>query len=212
MHIILSDVQRRRDAQKDTLCVRFEFPLLRINAQYLRKDYRDMDLLSWFVHMWFTSEMLALAQTEGSIPWDEPLDAQWLGSVPGRSESFPLLLSLDIRSKLQALAESGKSWDSAPSCVLGKDTSGNYHAIGWLRVSPSTAVLVKTAMRNQMFPISASEILREIVVFALYQRLLSVLEGTEHPISQQELSTEITLFKTRYEFAGAPIVFSKTLT
>ena len=71
---------------------------------------------------------------------------------------------------------------------------------------------MKTAMRNQMFPISASEILPEIVVFALYQRLLSVLEGTEHPISQQELNTETTLFKTRYEFAGASIVFRKTST
>ena len=26
--------------------------------------------------MWFASAMLALVQTEGSIPWDEPLDAQ----------------------------------------------------------------------------------------------------------------------------------------
>ena len=79
----LSDVQRRRDAQKDALCVRFEYPLLRINARYLHKDYRDMDLLSWFVHMWFASEMLSLAQAGGSIPWDEPLDPQWLMSVRG---------------------------------------------------------------------------------------------------------------------------------
>jgi hypothetical protein len=208
----LSDVQRRRDAQKDALCVRFECPLLRINTRYLCKDYRDMDLLSWFVHMWFASEMLTLAQAEGSIPRDEPLDAQWLGSVSGRSDSFPLLLSLDIRSKLQALAESGKCWDSAPACVIGKDTAGNYHAIGWLRVSPSTAVLVKTAMRNQMFPISVRDILREIVAFALYQRLLNVLAGTEHPISQQELKTETTLFKKRYEFAGASTVVRKTST
>jgi hypothetical protein len=178
------------------------------NDQQLQLAQADIENLQ----LWFASEMVALVQTEGYIPWDEPLDAQWLGSVPGRSESFPLLLSLDIRSKLQALAESGRCWDSAPSCVMGKDTSGNYHVIGWLRVSPSTAVLVKTAMRNQMFPISTSEILREIVVFALYQRLLSVFAGTAHPISQQELNTETTLFKTRYEFAGASIVFRKPST
>jgi hypothetical protein len=43
--------QARRDIQKNSLCERFQFPILRINARYLVRKYGTFDLLSWFVHV-----------------------------------------------------------------------------------------------------------------------------------------------------------------
>ncbi|HWM91653.1 MAG TPA: DUF2726 domain-containing protein [Thermoanaerobaculia bacterium] len=39
--------QAGRDRQKNSLCKRFDLPLLRINARYLDKAYRGIDLLTW---------------------------------------------------------------------------------------------------------------------------------------------------------------------
>ena len=48
------DRQRRRDMQKFKLCRRFEFPMLRITAEYLPPHlYRGYDMLTWCIESWF---------------------------------------------------------------------------------------------------------------------------------------------------------------
>jgi hypothetical protein len=38
-------IQVSRDSKKETLCERFRLPVLRINAEYLNRKYRGLDLL-----------------------------------------------------------------------------------------------------------------------------------------------------------------------
>jgi hypothetical protein len=60
-----SDVQQQRDGQKNQLCERFAFPLLRINSRYLVSKYRQMDVLTWFVSYWFAARMIDDAYEQG---------------------------------------------------------------------------------------------------------------------------------------------------
>jgi hypothetical protein len=45
----LSELQKTRDAKKNSICEFFGLSLLRINARYLDKKFRDFDLLTYFV-------------------------------------------------------------------------------------------------------------------------------------------------------------------
>jgi Protein of unknown function (DUF2726) len=63
-----SDVQKNRDEKKNMFCDFFSLSLLRVKAKYLNKIYRDIDLLTYFVAVWFLDEAFAKAQEEGHIP------------------------------------------------------------------------------------------------------------------------------------------------
>ena len=54
---------------------RFELPLLRINANYLHRKYRDFDLLSFFLELWFLRDSVFKALEAGfvPVPFDDPL-------------------------------------------------------------------------------------------------------------------------------------------
>ena len=53
-------VQGARDDKKDGLCERFELPILRIDAQFINKKYRNLDLLTWLVEFWFAKRDVRL--------------------------------------------------------------------------------------------------------------------------------------------------------
>ena len=106
-----TEPQRTRDRQKDDLCEHFSLPLLRIDSRYLLKKYRNMDLLSWFVEVWFLSRTFDEEQEKGRIPYDEVFAAFSILSLPDRTESFPLWLSLDIRSEIERLCKAGRCAD-----------------------------------------------------------------------------------------------------
>ena len=67
-------VQEKRDDTKNWLCRRFGLPLLRINSNYLLRKYRNMDLLSWFVEIWFLEKGFYEAQEKGLVANDESFD------------------------------------------------------------------------------------------------------------------------------------------
>ena len=207
----LSDVQRRRDAQKDARCVRFEYPLLRINARYLHKDYRDMDLLSWFVHMWFASEMLSLAQAGGSIPWDEPLDPQWLMSVPGGQKAF-LSCSHWTSAEAPSSRRIRKVLGLSPFVCSGK---------GYLRQLSCNRVATGlsehgSACENRHAQPDVPDLSKRNTPgnrgFLIVRTAVERARREQSSLFLQKLNTETALFKTRYEFAGASIVFRKTST
>ena len=66
-----TETQQKRDRQKDALMERFALPLLRINANYLNRKYRDFDLLSYFIELWFLRDDFLKAQEAGLVPFDE---------------------------------------------------------------------------------------------------------------------------------------------
>jgi hypothetical protein len=47
-----------RDAMKDSICKRFNFPLLRIDADFLRRGSGHGGLLDWLTELWFVYDLL----------------------------------------------------------------------------------------------------------------------------------------------------------
>src|SRR5689334_2570483 len=160
-----------RDKKKNKICEIFNFPLLRINAKYLDKKYRSLDLLSWFVETWFFRDAFFNAQEEGLVPEDEPFDPMLIIELPGRKERFPLWLSAGLRIKIQKLAEAKTINDFVPNEWIGIDKNGNYHGLTWLSIDDERVVISQTAMRAQSFPVVESDILSELLIFQLYEEL-----------------------------------------
>ena len=87
-----SIVQRNRDEQKNAICSHFEHPLLRINSRYINRDYRGMDLLSYFVGVWFMQEEYFKAQERDYIHYDEIFDPAFIVSTPEVENEPPILV------------------------------------------------------------------------------------------------------------------------
>lgn len=191
--------QQQRDKVKDKLCAHFEFPLLRVNSKYLEAKYRGLDLLTWALETWFTVEALAAAQRTGAIPEDEVLLPWMAYSIPGLPNRFPLWLSAEPLVEIRKLREAKKCLDPVPSTVTGVDAQNNYHGIGYLRVAQETFVVVRSAVRSQLFPILESELLEEIVIFEILAALREVLAGSAAPLPRAAASAMVETFRKTYE-------------
>ena len=192
-------IQQDRDATKERLCQRFALPLLRINARYLDSRYRDMDLLTWFVQVWFAQQWFNSAQERGDLPDDEIFSSWFITSIPGSTKNFPLWLSASVRNSIQKLWLEGKVLDMIPAQVIGRDKTGNYRAIAFIRLTETTGVVTRTAMRCQSFPVSEAEALDEIVTHDLYEKLKLTLEGRSKPESREIIEAEVSDFVERFE-------------
>lgn len=195
--------QKRRDVKKNALCERFQFPLLRINSRHLTKKYRGMDLLSWFVDVWFAAQAFEDAQENGLVPWDEPFEPAFFVTWSEHKRRFPLWLTLDIQQEIRALSEAGKCLDPAPSFIIGADSKNNYHAICFLEVTRGRAVCVTTGMRNQSFPVLLGDALEQIVIFDIYHELQRVLSGDARLIDMKRVDLMIRSFRTTYELRSS---------
>lgn len=198
--------QQERDRLKNQLCDRLAFPLLRINARYLPRKYRNLDLLTWFVEVWFFQEAFAKAQEEGSVPPDEICDPFSVLALSGRKERFPLWLSAQLRVKIERLCRAGKCHDFAPSYWTGVDGDGNYHGIMWLRLTKESGVMTRSGIRAQRFPVFEREVLSEIMVFQLYEELDVVLRGESAALPLSEIDAVIRTYEQKYKPSGSAIV------
>lgn len=203
--------QQGRDQLKNQLCDRLSFPLLRVNARYLPKKYRNIDLLSWFVEVWFFQEAFAQAQEDGAVSADEICDPLSVLGLPGRNERFPLWLSADLRIRIQRLNKAGKCYDFAPSYWVGKDGDGNYHGIMWICVTKNSGVMTRSGIRAQRFPVIEREILSELLVFQLYEELDAVIRGENLTLPLSDIDAVIRAYEAKYEPRGSAVVGSREL-
>jgi len=195
--------QQLRDNKKNKICQKFDFPLLRINSNYLLKKYRNMDLLSWFVEMWFLSENFYKAQADGHIPYDEPFDALSIYSISGRKEKWPLWLSVDMRNEIRKLHKEARCLDPVPQYRIGIDKYGTYRGIAYLRVDQVKGVMNESAMRNQQFPIDLGEILEEIIICELFEALSDVLSNKTLGLPLNQIDERLKEFCSTYDIVAA---------
>jgi Protein of unknown function (DUF2726) len=194
-----SPIQQKRDATKERICEKFSLPLLRINARYLDSRYRDMDLLTWFVQVWFAQQWFNSAQERGDLPGDESFSSWFITSIPGSTKNFPLWLSAAVRNSIQKLWLEGKVLDMVPAQLIGRDNAGNYHAIAFIRLTETTGVVTRTAMRCQQFPVSLAEAMDEIVSHCLYDKLKLTIDGRTASDSRVKIEAEVEAFVARFE-------------
>jgi hypothetical protein len=207
-----TDSQKIRDAKKARLCHHLAFPLLRINVRYLIKKYGRMDLLSWFVDVWFLARGFYEAQQAGSIPPDEFFDPLSIIAMQEYSSWFPLWLSRESLLKIRQFAESDRILDPVPFDFIGLDQNGTYRGLAYLRITEYNGVYVTTGMQNQFFlsaigEIGAKiEIVEEILIQELYEALARVLNGEDEAVPIDKINTLLKNYQEKYRlvFCGNP--------
>lgn len=172
-----TDVQAARDAKKDELCKRGEFPILRINSRYLNNDFGRMSLLAWIMDVHQMQEAFNDAQSRGSIAADEPFDPfWWMGVRPGE-DRFPYMLAGAARDSIQRLSAEGRIADPCSSGFIGYDSNEVMRGMHYIRVTATEGISVKSAMRPQFFPVLLSDLLDEILSIQLETQVCRWLAG-----------------------------------
>ncbi len=189
--------QIKRDTLKNDLCLKFEFPLLRINSRYLEGRYRGLDLLTWIVERWFIEQQIQALQESGELPEDEYFDPAFTLTIEGHSNRFPLWLSVEPLLKIRKVHEAGLCRDPVPSTIEACEPDGTVHIFAYLRVTEDSAVFARGAVRNQQFPVLSSDLLHEIIPFELADALDEYIAGTP-ATSWPELSEMLDRFQKLY--------------
>jgi hypothetical protein len=190
--------QKARDKRKNALCDRFDLSLLRINSRYMDTKFRDLDLLTYFVEVWFMREAFDEAQRTGSISSDDDFDP-WLVFSDGLSKKrFPYWLSADAQVALQRLHKLGKIEEGIPSDYVGEDKAGAYRSLTWIAVASGQFATVTTGMRAQQFPVVVSDVLSQIAICELHERVIEILTGKALPSSESTLLAQLEKYEELY--------------
>ncbi|MEN5229745.1 DUF2726 domain-containing protein [Brevundimonas naejangsanensis] len=172
-----TQVQAARDAKKDELCKRAEFPILRINSRYLTNEFGKMSLLAWIMDVHEMQEEFHRIQAYGGIAADEPFDPFWLMSTAPGEDRFPYMLAGAARESIRSMNAEGRIIDPCSSGFIGYDADEVVRGMHYIRVSATEGVFVKSAMRPQFFPILFSDLLDEILSFQLEAEVRRWLAG-----------------------------------
>lgn len=199
--------QKSRDRLKNDLCEHFGYPLLRINAKYLTKEYRGLDLLTYFVEAWFLGEAFDDAQQKGLIPYDEPFDMTYVYSADARSGTqWPYWLSLDIQNTLQALHEAGSIGQTAPSHIVGVDADGSHRCLSWLVFDAKHVIEARTGMRAQRFPfVDECDLVSMLAMFDMLPKVKAALRGDRAQLLDRDefFASRLPAFRECYEMRSA---------
>jgi hypothetical protein len=193
-----SAVQKNRDKKKERLCRLAALPMLRVDSHYLVK-HRHMDLLTWFVEVWYTQRAFDDAQGKGLVAWDEGFDPFSVASISSMPEPWPLWLSRAAIDFVRTLHKKGAVIDPIPCYAIGKDEQGSYRGIAWLRLTEKTAILAASTLRSQLFDVDVGEALEQLVVLELHERLRRTISGTFAPQSAVVVERAVTSFRQALE-------------
>lgn len=195
--------QPARDVLKDGLCERFHLPLLRVNSSYLKPLDRRMDMVTWIVDVWFMQRAYLDAQDSGSIPWDEPfMPSMFLDPSAPPDDRFRWFLSADAREEIRRLFLAKKCAQYVPCAAIGKDEAHNFFAIAFLLLTKDSGVICEAKMRRQNFYVPFDELLEDIAVLQLYERVQAALAGGQ-TISWLEIERRCLAFRQKFHVFSA---------
>ncbi|MGF1717926.1 DUF2726 domain-containing protein [Photobacterium chitinilyticum] len=195
--------QVRNDLLKNGLCERFKFPILRANFNYVSREFKGLDLLTYFVDCWFLCNEFYDAQEKGYIPYEEDFDPCFLVSN-GDGSNFPYWISLESQLDIQSCYKQKNIIQQAPSDWVGVDKDGNYRCITWLELNSNEVIYLTTGMRGQLFNfLSISELIRMINIVDLNQALKAYFSGSFKSVSTDEFKQKLEAFCGRYEPRGS---------
>jgi hypothetical protein len=199
--------QRQRDGIKDNLAGRFELPLLRINANYLNRKYRSLDLLTYFVDVWFLRQSFLEAQMAGQISWDEPFDPASVISDGSHKQNWPFWLCVDAQAKFRGLFDNKKVAAPGPDCWTGVDDKNQLRCLASIRLPTGEGCFVETGMRSQNFPVAENDVLEQIATVDLYDVLDEILEGRIKPHPAAALDAKTSFYIKNFK-SWSSITFS----
>lgn len=189
-----NSAQVANDKLKDQLCEKFEHPLLRINSNYINREYKGIDLLTYFIDVWFLEKAFYEAQSKGVVPADEDFDA-CLILDDGKGRKWPYWISSGVQVKIQQHYLNNRINQMAPSHWIGKDDEGNYKCIAWVEVSEGDVVFVKTGMRKQLFQaVQISDLLSMLAIFDIDRKIDEHLAGRAVSVDKSSFLEQLQSF------------------
>lgn len=194
--------QIRRDELKNQLLKKFRVPFIRINSRYLEDRYRGLDLLTYFVDVWFLAQAFDEAQERGQIPPEEIFDPTFIisdGQPNGKR--WPYWISIELQTDIQRMYKEQLIAQPAPSNWIGVDDRGNYRCLAWLFLTPETCVFIETGMRGHGFPaVYSSDLLSQLAVYDLHAAIQKALDGSAARVPRDTLESRLADYKRRFEF------------
>lgn len=194
-----------RDELKRAVCDKLGLPLLRIDADYLRRRVGKFSLLGWLAELWFMQEAFYAAQEAGSVPLDEPFiytnilgfgytDGGRFVEIDGLEpeEQVRLLIEhqgriivhrpydpfLPYRASIMRSYKKGACQRPVPEEVTGTDPRGYEVALAVLPVAPNRMIVGRSRVRSFMFPpVSPRELAVELSVVDVAKKLKLYGEG-----------------------------------
>lgn len=177
-----SDEVRRRDALKDSICEKLEFPLLRIYRYAFRPALNDT-VLGYLVDAWVGYKGFNEAQEAGYIPEDE-IYMPW-ARVDAIDETTGLIMFHDLagpaRRLVYRLGRAGLlryqvPWSATRSHAV--DDREQSEAYAWVETADSKLVIGHVRIRNFSFPaVLPFELAEDLAHMDLGDRLARWREG-----------------------------------
>jgi hypothetical protein len=208
-----TDVQSLKQQQENEICRKFVLPLVRVQAYHLSKKHLSLEIVGNLLEQWFSQKGDPKSRTfragEDVFSPSGPASSMPTSTAPV-STAFADIEGAgggagDVRKHIRRLYESGKCRSPVPSSVIGVDVAGNYHAVGFIRVTDESVASAKVALRNHLFPTTTTVLTEEILVYELYQELLDVIRGRGRLVTRAELGATIAAFRMRYKVrTGGP--------
>jgi hypothetical protein len=202
-----------RDELKRAVCDKLGLPLLRLDADYLRRRVGKFSLLGWLTEVWFMQEAFYAAQEAGSVPFDEPfIYSNILGFGYMEGGRFVEIDSLEPEEQVRLLIEhrsqiivhrpydpflphrasimrsykKGACQCPVPEEVTGTDPRGYEVALAILPVAPDSVIVGRSRVRSFMFPpVSPRELAVELSVVDAARKLKLYGEGNYRASSKR---------------------------
>lgn len=183
----------QRDSYKNNICDRLGFPLLRIDAEYL-KTYRKWTVLGWLIELFFTYEAFNEAQERGEIPPDEPFT--YFSFFEPQPDGSHLALSLDspARSRMLKAAKDGLARDFSPETVSapwpkGKEHRGFTESYCLFELIENQFIIGYARLRDfgRFGGVGAWELACDLAVADAGERLLAFRKGQYTPATSSDL-------------------------
>jgi hypothetical protein len=196
--------QHRKDILKNTICRRFNYPLLRINTNYLNKQYmNDVTLLAWIIDVHYLELAFYEEQKKGQVPYDEPFDPFLMVSSDASTRLFdyPYWLSADVRVKVQRLAKTRKVQDLTSSGFIGYDAEHNLCGIEFIRINDGQGICVESGLQRQNFPGRFFDLFSEILFVQLFKKIEDYLATGRHLEPLDTIYDRVKKYKSTYTLA-----------
>lgn len=196
---------RLLDAKKDTICQTFKFPLLHIKISYLPKRYNNLSLLEWIIDVYYLEQAFNEAQEKGQVPYDEPFDPFFVlaTGASGDTRRFPYWISRDANIAIHRLHRQGKIALPGTSGFIGEDSDGNIRGIEYLKVNDTHGILVKSGVRPQLFPVSFTDLLRELLLVFTFEKLQEYLISGSGLTQLTTIYRIVKLYQSRLKMLGS---------
>lgn len=118
--------------------------------------------------------------------------------MPG-GRSWPYWLSIDHQNKIRNLWKAGKVTQMIPCHWIGEDEHGNLRGISWIYTENYKGIYIDTGMREHNFhAVCCSDLLSQIAIFELYEKLEQVLNGKRKAIDSERIEAQIKKYESSF--------------